>query len=589
MTLKHILTAAAVTATVAATAQSLSREVVIDREITPVVRPVVRPALVSPTLLPSKVETQPLSVYEYFGTAEITRSVATLAPVEWADSVMRSPYRGYASAGYFPALNIGAAAGYRFVRDSRRDIGAHISFDTGDWDGVKGSESKYSATALTLGADARLVFAPGTLTAAAGYTFSSTTPAMVLGQQFDRGKQAINHVDVDALWKPARTGILDWNAKARFGFGGFTQNKTTELAVFARPDGKYVDMKPVSDVTFGVGTDLALRLGKKDAIALGIDADFRHVGTFNMLVPMTYTDKLTDESLAGVFVQPYGSHTEGIVALRPGYTFRGGVLSGRLGVRIDVATGGMQSGNRIAPDIHLDVTAPSGRFALFLHATGGDVMNTNYDLWQRNPWMAGAFCMERSHVDADIQAGVTFGQYKGVWVTVNAGWSSASDWAVPVAIRDVNTWLLIDRIKGFNFGIEAGYAWKDMVSVTAHATGVTHRGYYRWQDNAKWAFDIAAKVRPWGRLQVEAGYAVRTGRQGYVIGAKPSVGDFAAFTTYNVALGHTSNLFAGAEYEFTDAFGVFLKCENLLNRRWYVTNNIRSRGIHGLAGLQFKF
>lgn len=588
--MKQYILLASLFATVlpALNAQTLSEEVVIDREITPVVRKAVRPSLVTPTILTPRLTSKPLAFSEYMETAEITRGISPLAPAHWADSVMRSPYRGYASLGYFPVFNLGAAAGYRFVDTPKINAGAHLSYDGGSWSsGNDRAEGTYSRNRFEIGADAAFRFRPGVLKADIGYVFSATDIPFVPGY-YDRGAQAINTVDLSLKWASVRTARFFCDAQASFGYGGFTKNMTEALPHFNNHLSEPFDFTPAKDINFGVKATPGYRFTEKSAIALDVDLRFRHTPGFNTIRPQIFHSDVPSEEYATVVPESHGPQTMTTVGLTPSYRFRSGNTSGRIGVRFDINRGGLEQNTRVAPDIDLQ-WSPSSRFAVFLGATGGEVMNTNAELWQRNPWMTGVLTMERSHVNADIRLGFTVGSYKGFWATVEGSWATVGNWAAPIVVEGVNTWHNMDGFSGFNFGLELGYSWRDIVTVVGHAAGATHGKYYKWQDNAKWAFDIAATVRPIERLKIRLGYDVRVDRFGFVFIPQPTVSRLAVFANEKTHLGDTSNLFLGADYELTDTLSLFLSAENLLNRHWALTSHIRSQGIHGLLGVQLKF
>ena len=551
----HILLIFSIITTIAqvAEAQTLTEEVVIDREITPVVRASVRPSWVTPTLLTPRMEKKRLSFYEFTGTSDITRSISTLEPTPWADSLMRSPYRGYASLGYFPVFNLGGAAGYRFIHNNKADVGARVSYDGSSWSGGDGTEGKFKQNQLSVGVDGTVNFGAGHLSSGVDYTYSATDGPEK--GSYLRGTQAINLFDFKAEWIASHAERFNWKTGAYFGYGGFTKAKTIGNR----------DYEPVKDITFGANADVSYNFSEISGVALGIDADFRHI---------------YGETLYSLYDDAKDSRLLGIIGLRPAYRFVSGKISGRVGLRLDINTGEPGNKMHLAPDVEVR-WAPLQQIAVYGRATGGEVMNSNRDLWERNPWMTGVFAAERSHVNADVEIGMTFGSYKGAWATVHAGWSSVSNWAVPVSISNTSVWDMA-KIEGFDFGLELGYSWKKWFTVKGNFSGATHGKYYKWQDNAKWVFDIAAKIRPVEKLQIEVGYDARLSRRGFVF-------DTVTADYRQVSLGHTSNLFVGAEYEVTPAFGVFLKAENLLNRHWNVVPDVRSTGVHGLLGVQYKF
>lgn len=591
----------AATAVISAPAQNLYEEVVVEREITPVVRSATRPSLVTPQILAPNFNTIELSIREYLQTAEITRSISQLAPVAWADSLMRSPYRGYASAGYFPAYNVGAAIGYRFVHNQRTDVGAHFSFDGNSWKGESDNKDagNYRRNQLRFGIDGSHVFKAGSLSASFDYTYSSTTTADDY-PFYDRGTQAGNFARFDIKWQSPLSRRFSWMLAANVGYAGFTKNKSENFQKVYWLTDRDIDLVPEKDALYGVAAQLRYKAGNSGAFVLDLGADFRRLNIYHYFYPKSrlYYDAYntfnttgsTESSIpdAAPCVTTGESRTQGIVSLRPAYTFNSPSWTGRLGLKVDINTGGLRGGTHIAPEVKIGWHA-SKKFAAELNATGGEILNTNASLWQRNPWMTGTFAFERSHINADIQLSATIGIYKGFWAKIDGGWSSVSNWLVPVVAEGVNTWYSRKSFSGFNIGLELGYAWSDKLIVTGHARTASHTKYYRWDDNAKYTLDIAAKIRPISKLQIEVGFETRTQRQGFYIVGHSTVANDAEFQFIETPLGNASNLFAGAEYQLFKPLTIFLKAENILGHHHYITTNIRSNGIHGLLGLQLLF
>lgn len=571
---KYITLLAAVAASLGTNAQTIETEVVIDREITPRITNANRPAWVVPEILSTRVETRRLSLNEYTQTAPISRSLPLLDAAAWADSVMRSPYRGYISAGYLPVYNLGVDAAYRFVNDKKATAGASISYHGATWTSFL-KEHDNSSNDLNIQADAALHTDPGTLSARVGYNMSQTHDAI------GRGSQTANIVDLTMDWKPSHTGALEWDAAFDLQYTGFARSKTLDAIYTAD-----TPLKPVHDLTVGLSSSPRLRLSPAASVDLGIDADLRHISTLRSI-------DLTQSMLPGtpdygLFVmQDNGTQNMGLVTLRPAYSYKTRNLALRLGLRVDFNIGGIDHDTRLAPDIDLQ-WSPTSMIALFARAGGGQVMNTSADLWKRNPWMTGVLAYERSHINADLRAGVTFGSFHGFWSTLYAGWTQVDDWLRPVMTQNFVSWQKSLTYDGFNYGLELGYTWRDMVSVTAHADGTQHGKDYRRDDNAKWALGIAAKVRAAQGLFVEAGYDARLDRYGSYIVAADNTAE-TAWNVYNVDLDDATNLFAGVSYDITPAVTVYIKVENILNHRYSLTPGIQSRGTTGLLGASFRF
>jgi len=562
-----------------AMAQDLNQEVVIEREITPVEREASRPTWVTPSILSTKVDGRRLSLFEYADAAEINRGLPTLDVVSWADSVMRSPYRGYVALGYFPVYNAGLSAGYKFIDTRRATLAGHFDYNGATWSTqTKDASGRFNFHTINVGLDGRYAFDAGTLTADFDYTYSTSgAPNFSDNKHLSnlliaRGTQGINIVGLNLDWKPTTWPEFIGHIGAGVEYGGFFNSQVIGLGA---PVTEHT-VDPINDVVFGANTELGVNLGS-GRLGVGVDARFRHVNNFRYYYPSV------NEDGAYLDMIDYGSSTPGIIALTPAYTFATKNITGRIGLRVDIETGGLGHDIKVSPDIDLQ-WAPSSMFAVALSATGGDVLNTNAELWRRSPWMTGVCAHERSHVNADVNIGLTLGSYRGFWATIRGGWTSAADWLHLVAVGKNVAWMPTNTVDGFNYGLELGYSWRDKVVITAGAEGTQHGCLYRWADNAKWAFDIAAKVRPIDRLTVELGYDARIDRFAFVL--SPA---FASWTDSRMSLGDTSNLHLGARYDITPAFTAFVEAENLLNHRCYIAPYVDSKGINGLFGIQYKF
>lgn len=579
--MKLYIAAALLATGTAAMAQNLNQEVVIERDVQPVEREAMRPTWVSPTLLSTKVDGTRLSLNEYAGTAEITRSLPPLEAAAWADSVMRTPYKGYVALGYFPIYNAGVAAGYKFINTRNTTLAGHIAYNGATWKADQsGYDGHYNQHQVELGVDGRFGTKYGVLNAAVAYTYSSTgVPSLNFTTDRSsgilyRGTQGINIVDLTLNWKPSTWPAFIGHLGANVQYGGFFNDKE-----FILIPGPSYTLDPAKDVVFGVNTELGFNLGT-GRLGIDVDAQFRHID--NYVHPTSGLHPTTGKDF-----EDYGSKMPGFVALTPAYNFATKNFSGRLGVRFDIETGGVDHDLRLAPDIDLQ-WAPSSMFAVSLTATGGDVLNSNAELWRRSPWMTGWFSNERSHVNADVNLGITFGSYRGFHATVRGGWTSAADWLHLVDVYGYdNEWMPSSTFDGFNGGIELGYSWRDKVVVTASADVAQHGKLYRWADNAKYVFAIAAKVHPIERLTIELGFDARVDRFAYKL--QPDYTNNLAWFHDRISLGDTSNLHLGAWYDFNDAFTAFVQAENLLNHRWLLAPAVDSKGINGLFGIQYKF
>lgn len=591
---------AALVASGSAEAQNLVKEVVIEREIVPVERPATRPSWVAPGVYTPRVETPRLQAGEYNGAAELTRRASRLEPVAWNDTIEVSPYRGYAALGYFPAFNLGASAGYRFVRNDRTDAGAWLQYDGASWSGFDKDGDKTSLNTFTLGADVTHNAGNGRLKAALGYTFSRAgyQPAPAIP---DEGLQTMNNLGLSVEW--AGTGLnskLEYAVGARFGYTAFGKDRVVMAIPYNPVTSNLVQPSPMTldglkETTFGIDGKIAYNVGKLAGWSLDINADFVHPSNGTGLVPwMIPSAAGTSHGYTGVTaVADGGTATWGDIALTPAYSFVKGAFSARLGVRVDLNTG-RDKGVDIAPAVNLAWGA-SDFFGIGLDVTGGGQLNSASELYSRLPWMAGVLNHGRSHIPVDARLNLNIGKINGFSAVIFGGVSKADNVAVPVRMDGLYTWAN-HSMTGFNYGLSLGYEYRDLVSFNASAEGARHGKYFRWLDNARWVIDLNLAVHPIKQLTVEAGWNLRLDRRFWDLSPELSSYSLVEGTLPipywggdPAKAGDANNLRLGAKWAFTDAFTVFARAENLLNRHWSLMPGLRSNGIHGAIGLAVKF
>lgn len=573
----------AIVATATATAQNLSKEVVIEREIVPTERPAVRPSWVSPGVYAPKVTTKNLNPGEYTEAAELTRRVSILEPIAWNDTIAISPYRGYAAIGYFPAFNLGASAGYRFVQDSRTNAGTWLQYDGASWNGYDKEKNKTSLNTFSLGADLTRTFGAGRLSAEFGYDYGRSAYAPLL-PDIDNGIQTMNNIGLRVGWEgSAAGGKVGYGVGANIGFTAFGRDRGIKAAPFDSEVVSDLTVSPLKETLFGFNASAKYKVGELSAWSLDIVSDFVRSSVTRELFPT----KITGTDDAVTTLTESGASTLGDIALTPAYSFVYGDFSGRLGIRFDINTG-HDKGVDVAPAINLGWT-PSQFFGIALDATGGETLNKSAGLFAEVPWTLGVLPHGRTHVPVDARLALNFGQWNGFSASLFGGISHADDVLVPVMIDKTYSWAS-HSMTGCNYGIALGYRYKNLVNFTASAEGARHCEDYRRLDNAKWVFDLSVEVTPIEKLAIEAGWNVRTDRRFWSLyPALSAPANIPYWGGETVAAGDANNLRVGAKWAFTDSFTVFGRVENLLNHDWQLLPGLKSNGIHGAIGVELKF
>lgn len=567
----------------AAQAKDLKTEITVDRTVIPVEREAVRLGSLTPQLLSSSVTPRSLTLADYTETSELTRTNPVLSPAAYADRLALSPYRGYAAVGYFPAFNLGASAGYKFISSEHTSLGAWLQYDGYSYKPSDKSGGSYSNNTVTVGADfGRRFGATSLLKASARFMYGATGRPDV----FAEDKQNVTAADLGVSWRSV-AGVIDYNIGA--GFDHFGYGKDGYINEFE----KTPLIKPASENRFsfcgGVGY-----LGSSETPRGGIDLSVDFISRSNG-VEMGQNQLTADLILP--YVEPVRDGTLGVISLTPYYSYRSDNFSARIGAKFDISAGGEDKKFHVAPDVMLDLNA-APQFAIYATFRGGEHLNSLSSLYNYCPFMSGIWQHQRSNIPLDCNVGMNIGPFAGFSARIFGGYAVADNWLMPQFIRmTANGEPLIDSyqemysiinfgrydLKSWHAGIGLSYEWRSAVKVHATAEIASNdkdKAYYRWRDRAKYVVTSGIEVRPINKLKIGVSHELRAGRRNFA----DSYGD-----RYAINLRNVSNLNAEASYDISDALTVFACGENLLNRRYELVTGIDAQGLKGLVGVSYKF
>lgn len=568
---------AALAATVAAGAKDLKTEITVDRTVVPVEREATRLGGISPVLMQPQTDFRRLTLVEYGEPSELTSSITPLEPASYGDTIPVTPYRGYASAGYFPAYNLGLSAGYRFINTSRTRLGAWMQFDGESYktkaEDVEGRE-RYSDNTATVGVrfDHHLNRAMQ-ISAVADFTYAGIkTPEFMLID------------DRSALMFGVKAGL--WAKRPTFGYHaslgvnrfGFLKDVEAETMYLDSP------LKATGETNFSVTAGIGY-YGSSATPRGGIEIAADMVRRGDSYKPVWAAGTPFDFWE----IKKHSASTIGVISMTPYYAFNAGRAHGRIGARIDLSTGGEGKKFHIAPAVMLDWNA-SSQFALYARAEGGEHLNTLRSLYNYCPYMNTLMQYERSHVPVNVEIGANIGMIAGFSAKLFGGYAVANDWLMPTMVEgssdgiDCDAYTTYD-LKAWHAGLTLAYDWRSIVS--AEVTGEVapqkaDKAYYLWRDRAKYVLTARLKVRPIDRLEIGADFELRAKRCFY--GGENPFGDAG-----RVSLGDSRLLGVNATYGITEALSVFARGENLLGHRYQLVPGIESAGVKGLVGVSYKF
>ena len=519
-------------------AQKLSTEVLVDRNVVPVERAATRPSDITPILVLPENEAAELFPATYTELSDIDRSYIISDPAEGAYAALKTPYRGYLVAGYFPTLDFGVSAGYRFIEKDKLSLGARLQFDSEryrPYDKSGDQELQY--------------FATGTVGVDFSWRPNRRSEFSAFGQyDYLREKttywypQTVNSGNFGAKWSSVVKNI-SYAAHIQFDI-----EKSNETLKYLTELGQSPVLRAMSQKRTRFGLDVKLPVGIGD-LGLGVGGDM--VGTTN------------------------GS-TVGSVDITPAYLINTRRFSAKIGLKLDFARNVLKNRTNVMPDVRLQWT-PVNALGIWTNITGGSVSNSFASLRQESVYQIFIFQFDNSRIPVAADAGFNIGPFKGFYIGAFAGYAIADRWLM--ASNSVFNPFSPLNIRGWHAGAKIGGQWKVVkgeVSAEFSPSEYDH-AWYLHRDYASTVVKAAVEVSPVKPLSVSVGYEFRSGRKAYT---NPDI---------YVGMGCISDLSAGAEWRFSPALSAFARVENILARKYMVTPWEPSKKISGMLGISMKF
>lgn len=527
---------------------------------------------------------------------DVPSSIPSLAPAAYADTIYRSPYRGYAAAGYLPMMNLGASAGYKFIDNDRVRLNGWMQYDgtsyRGDMPWLVNSEGTGLQSArlrrnfASVGADLHsAVGRKSFLDFGVDYTFGRFNTPDCFGMRY----QNVHRLNLSGLWSMT-TGI--WNTGVGLGFGVFGYGNPVELGRTYDYAGSPVTpgeallghspYKPVREKRFTARGFASAKVWGADLA--GIEVNFSNLSYGNHAVGlMSAIDPYNIEMF-----DPRGSRSHGLLNMRPFYRFNWKDLVLDLGANLDFT---FNNGKvfHIAPEAQA-TWKPGSFVAIYAKADGGVRQNTLGSLFDVSYYGIPNVIYDNSHVPLAAEVGVTVGMWRGFYSEISAAYAKADDWLMPVMLN--GRYAAFEKIdmKGYRFHISAGYRYRNLLEASASfemAPQKQDRGYYLWRDRAKRVASVKLRVTPIEPLDINVGWNYRGSR--CVFDARMFSPEALHDGLDRLSIGSVNSLSIGGVYRLTPQFSIFANVENLLNHRYTLIGGLPAQGVGGLAGVMYKF
>lgn len=528
-------------------AQNLSTEVVVDRTIQPKERAATRLGGLTPVLVLPTAKPETLTTARFTTLSPLTRSYTRLDPAVGGRAAELTPYKGYAAIGYFPAMNLGASAGYRFLNNDKFTLGAAFQLDGEGYKPYKDllPDSKNAQWYARLGVDF-------------GWRPKENSQLSVeLDYSYLKDKtwlwdwQAVNTIGIGADWKSRAKGF-DYSVGIYENFEKSGDVEAYSLESASKPLSRYDGL---SQNLFGVNAAIMKPFAETSCFGVDFNADFIH------------TNHPTYDDIDNV------DNTIGTIGLKPYYGLDMGNFTAKIGLDVDFGTGD-DAKIHIAPDIRLQWAA-SSQFGIWLNAGGGDRLNsfasrrqiTNYQLFYQG--------FRRSNIPIILEGGFNIGPFSGFTAEIYGGYAKANNWLMAGWLGGKE----YEDIKGWHAGLRFGYEWNILKASLGGeiAPSKYDKAWIYNYDKAKYVITAALDVKPIEKLTVGVGYEFRDHR-GY---------SFDPDEWYS--LGNVSNLTVHADYKILPWLTVYGRGENLLGRRYDIIGLLPSQKQKGAIGVAVKF
>lgn len=578
MKLRYItsLAVALATAGIAGAADDLTKEITVEKDIVPQEREASRLNR-TPSLSLPKIDMKRLRWSDTAVPAPVTNSISLLPPASYASTMTRSPYRGYLDLGYFPSMQIGASAGYRFLDTESTIVNGWLQYDGSQYKRENSEANKLTykdhSAELGLGVS-HYVGDIGTFEANIGYGFSSYNYPTLTADDFN---QSVNRFNLGLGWSSALSNI-DYTIKAGFGYFGFSKAYSTLLD------------KAAKEINGSVNADVRYYFSPSNSIGAELGVTFAKYsdGREIILTPANDESRATPSYLSDLV-----SRTAGVASVKPYYMYSMDAFSARLGVNVSHSwyDGGK---THVFPDVKLAIT-PARQFSIGLHLYGGDSqLNSLSSLFAHSHYLNPSLIYAPSWQKWFGDVNVVIGPFSGATIELWGGMGKAGNWAMPALIGTDEAlrgaYYGMD-FKSTHYGMAFNYKYRDMASLRLSYEGAPQgidKGYTMWSDRAKSVFNAQLTVSPISALDICLGYELRSGRAIYEVGSDSD--DIFQGTYYTLhTIGNVNSLNLGATYRITPQFNVWANVENLLNSKWEAVYGIPAKGVTGLVGIGYKF
>ena len=589
--------------------QELHKEITLEKDFVPEVKKATKK-----NVLPKvkKIETPARTAVNYSDWAnpiEVPTSIPTMMPYGYRTAHNFSDKRGYLTVGGGMAANFVGSAGYRIIDTDKTTLGAWLQHSS-TWAGKNSTKFitndnerlKQQFNDNKIGLDLRNRFGTATLSMGVMGHFDSFNYYGCNNQIWsDNNKQTFTELGLKADWDDELTvndHALSYNLGLSFNHAGY------DKALFS-------GLKPAKENLFNFSFGAEYGINENASAGLQFDGDY-------------VSTKLTE-----------GNRNYFLLTVSPYLQWENHAVSARVGA--DILLGKPQLFNysynlndyidnkkvHVSPNVKLDFNLADGA-AFYVNVGGGKILNTLSSLAELNRYSAPWGGTLNTFSSFDGEAGIKIGPFAGFSMKVFGGYgffngdinaivpsyeinldpaNYSGDYASHISPL-ANTYAPL-KTRGMYVGGELNYSYRSILDAKIglkyapcdddiDPTGWNNGYPLDGIDGASLIGNFDFKIKPMRQLTVDLGLQWRSQRS--ILEYDFWVGEYDR--QYNSQLGivynwfdldDVINLHAGASWRFDKVVTLWIKGNNLLNRKWDVLPGMGAQKFNVMAGVGLVF
>lgn len=614
---------AAVLVVAGATAQNndkkdLTKEITLEKDFVPVEKKATKKNTLPTVKKVSAPTKTTLNYSDWSEPTNVPTSIPTMMPYGYRTAHNFSEKRGYLQVGGGMQANFTGSAGYRILDTEQNTLGIWLQHNS-TWAGKNGSKLildeaerlKQKFNDNVFGANFENNNKAGTLSVDFRGHFDSFNYYGGRDEAWDdKNKQSFNEFGGHIGWEGTPIMLRDSELGYHAGIG--VNHAGYDKTLFE-------NIKGAKETVLNFNVGATLQLGK---------------GTLGLDLTGDYVNFKCETDSRLYLYDAYNfdnKHNNFMLTLSPYYQWQNNIFRALLGADIvlgDIRLYGDTKKVHVSPRVKLDIDIVDGA-AFFVDVEGGKTLNTLSSMASLNRYSDPTGSYFNTFSPFDGRAGFKIGPFGGFSAQVYGGYGifksdyNAIDPYVPTltffgpysdnlgwndriaAIRYANSFYLNYNARGAYFGAELAYKYRSLIEAKASfqyapgdeyvENGKWYKGYsFDGIDGASCDAKFDIRVTPIRPLAIDLGLHYRGGRSyldcsTYYTGQGSNV-TYWDMPKYTYAdMDDMINLHVGASYRFDKVLTLWVKGNNLLNRKWDYMPGMGAQGLNIMGGVSLVF